>query len=110
MASENWRLKMMKKSKKELIGLLELIMDGPGEIGKRKGEGNHNAKLKDRYIPDIFEMYYQDGMTQKAIGKEFDVDPKQICMVVTGRAWRHVSLELLKQYNINLWNQMKLKT
>ncbi len=54
------------------------------------GEGNPNAKLKEKDIPVIRKLA-QEGMYQREIGKKFGVGRRAIGAVLLGHKWMHVS-------------------
>lgn len=54
-----------------------------------KGSDAWIAKLSESQIPEIYKLY-SDGWTQSEIGAKFEVSPKVISSILTGKSWKHV--------------------
>ena len=54
-----------------------------------RGSQRPAAKLTEEDIP-IIRQYLREGLTQRAIAKQYSVAMQQISSINTGRTWRHV--------------------
>jgi hypothetical protein len=53
------------------------------------GENHHNAKLKNKDIPFIRDLY-KSGISQITIGHLYGVSRKLISKITSGKRWRSV--------------------
>jgi hypothetical protein len=58
----------------------------------KRGEDTNNAKLTDRDVTKIKEMFVA-RIPQKDIAKRFNIDIATISAIKTGRTWTHVNVE-----------------
>jgi len=58
---------------------------------KRKGSGNANAKLSERDVLKIRDLYFNKGKTITELSKKYDVNPPCIDKIVKRRSWKHLS-------------------
>lgn len=54
------------------------------------GEKNNFAKLKEKDIIEIREMWKTSNFTQKAIAKKFNVNPSTISCIISRKRWAHI--------------------
>lgn len=57
---------------------------------KRKGEKNSRAKLTEKEVILIRDLYFIDGITQKELASKFKVQDACIFKIVTYRTWKHI--------------------
>lgn len=59
---------------------------------------NPNAKLTQEQVYQIFDMYYNKGISTRELGRQFLVDHKTIMMVLSGRRYTLWTKDLLQKY------------
>jgi hypothetical protein len=57
---------------------------------KRKGEKNHKAKLTEKDVLLIRELYLNKYLTQRELAIKFKVQDACIFKIVTYRTWKHI--------------------
>lgn len=57
---------------------------------KRKGEKNHKAKLTEKEVILIRELYLNKDLTQRELAIKFKVQDACIFKIVTYRTWKHI--------------------
>lgn len=57
---------------------------------KRKGEKNVKAKLTEKEVLLIRELYFTQGLTQKELAEKFKVQDACVFKIVTYRTWKHI--------------------
>lgn len=66
------------------------------------GENHWNARLSEKDICDIREIYLSGGITQKQIGEIYNISNKTVSKVTTGYRWKDISTEnTVKQLKSN---------
>jgi hypothetical protein len=55
-----------------------------------RGEQHRNAKLTAASVTDIRQRYAQGGISLRSLATEYGVDPNNIWLIVTRRAWVHI--------------------
>jgi len=60
-----------------------------GELSNQDGENGHNAKLKNKNILKIRQLY-KKGLTQRKIGQLFGVGQTTICSIINRKTWKHI--------------------
>ena len=58
--------------------------------GKRKGEGCHQAKLSSRQVKAIVKAH-ADGVPKSKLAKRYKVGPSNICHIISGKSWSHLT-------------------
>lgn len=56
-----------------------------------KGEIQGNSKLTESQVKEIKRRYAAGGVTQRALGREYDIGQWEISRIVRGHRWRHVA-------------------
>ena len=62
-----------------------------GREYERSGEKNHQAKISEGDVKDIFRLR-SSGMKQKDIAAIYGVHPTHISSILTGKSWGHLGL------------------
>jgi predicted XRE-type DNA-binding protein len=57
---------------------------------KRKGENNNNAKLTEKQVLEIRELYKSNNYSQIELSKMFNVNPPAIGKIVRFITWKHL--------------------
>lgn len=61
-----------------------------GLIPSRRGEGNTNVKLTEKFVLEIREMLKSKLVTQRQIAKSYNAPITTIENISVGRTWRHL--------------------
>lgn len=56
------------------------------------GERNVKAKLNEQQVKEIYNLTLQKEMTQKEIGKIYNVDRTIVSSIMLGKTWKHLKL------------------
>lgn len=55
-----------------------------------RGETQGSSKLTEGLVREIRERYAAGGITQAALGAEYDINQGQVSKILSGRRWRHI--------------------
>lgn len=58
----------------------------------QKGEKHHNAKLTNKMVKEIRELYFQENnsLNQTQLAKIYGVGQRHISRITSGKGWPHV--------------------
>ena len=76
---------------------IDLALQGYNFTPRNKGEKHGNAKLNDEQVLEIKRQLLA-GLPQRRIAEAFDVKPRTISDIRTGKSWSHLSLDTSGKY------------
>ena len=56
------------------------------------GERNAKAKLNERQVKEIYDLYLGKELTQKEIAKIYNIDRTIVSGITIGKYWKHLNL------------------